>query len=184
MFRTALTAFAAIAAIAAASSAAAQGASPVRTFNQNGKWEVVKAGQTAISHCVMGVRSDAAAPTTGKPQFMITADNDFAILRVRAAEWKFDGARSIAVTLATANGGERQPDAFVRGQDLIDIAFGAESERLNELATAGHIDIKTEGTNVRLSLAGLADALPAFRDCLANIGKPANGRQMHASIAK
>ena len=183
MFRTALIALAAIAATAAASSAAAQGASPVRTFNQNGQWEVVKAGQTAVSHCVMGVRSDAAAPTTGKPQFMITADNEFAILRVRAAEWKFDGARSIAVTLAT-DGNERQHDAFVRGQDLIDIAFGAESERLNELAASGHIDIKTEGTNVRLSLAGLADALPAFRDCLANIGKPAAGRQLHASIAR
>ena len=179
MFRTALTAFAAIATIAAASSAAAQSASPVRTFNQNGKWEVVKAGQAAVSHCVMGVRSDAAAPQAGKPQFMITADNDFAILRVRAAEWKFDGARAIDVTLSTSKG-DVQPDAFVRGQDVIDIAFGAE----NDLANAGHIDIKTEGTTVRLSLAGIADALPAFRDCLANIGKPSAPRQLHASIAK
>lgn len=177
MFRTALTAFAAIAAIAAASSAAAQGASPVRTFNKS-QWEVVKAGQAAVSHCVMGVRSDAAAPVAGKPQFMITADNDFAILRVRAAEWKFDGARAIDVTLSTGKG-DVKPDAFVRGQDLIDIAFGSESQ----LANAGHIDIKTEGTTVRLSLAGIADALPAFRDCLANIGKP-NGYQVQASIAR
>jgi hypothetical protein len=37
---------------------------------------------------------------------------------------------------------------------------------------------------VRLSLAGIAAALPAYRDCMANIGKPANGYQMQASIAK
>ena len=92
MFRTVLTAFAAIAAVAAASSAAAQGASPVRTLGKS-QWEVVKSGQGTISHCVMGVRSDASAPAAGKPQFMITADKDFAILRVRAAEWSFNGAR-------------------------------------------------------------------------------------------
>jgi autotransporter translocation and assembly factor TamB len=175
MFRTALIA---IAAIAAASSAAAQGASPARTLN-NSQWQVVKAGQGTISHCVMGVRSDAAAPSAGKPQFMITADKDFAILRVRAAEWTFDGARSIDVTLTTGKG-ESQPGAMVSGRDLIDIAFGAESE----LATAGHIDITTEGTTVRLSLAGLAGALPAYRDCLASIGKPMNGYQVQASIAR
>jgi len=178
MFRTVLTAIAAIAAVAAASSAAAQGASPVRTLNKS-QWEVVKGGQSTISHCVMGVRSDASAPTNGKPQFMITADKDFAILRVRAAEWTFNGARSIDVTLKTGKG-ESQPGAMVSGRDLIDIAFGSDSE----LATAGHIEIKTEGTTVRLSLAGIADALPAYRDCLANIGKPANGYQLQASIAR
>lgn len=178
MFRSVLTAIAGIAAVAAASSAAAQGASPVRTFSNN-QWEVVKAGQGTISHCVMGVRSDAPVPSAGKPQFMITADKDFAILRVRAAEWKFDGARSIDVTLTTGKS-ESQPGAMVSGRDLIDIAFGSESE----LAAAGHIDIKTEGTIIRLSLAGIADALPAYRDCLTNIGKPMNGYQVQASIAR
>ena len=178
MIRTALTAFAAIAAIATASSAAAQGASPVRTLTK-GQWEVVKAGQGTISACVIGLRSDASAPSAGKPQFMITADKDFAILRVRAAEWSFNGARSIDVSLTTGNG-QSQPGAMVSGRDLIDIAFGSE----NELATAGHIDIKTEGTAVRLSLTGLAEALPAYRDCLASIGKPANGYQVQASIAR
>ena len=178
MFRTVLTAFAAIAAVAAASSAAAQGASPVRTLGKS-QWEVVKSGQGTISHCVMGVRSDASAPAAGKPQFMITADKDFAILRVRAAEWTFDAARSIDVTLKTVQG-ESQPNALVSGRDLIDIAFGSESE----LAGAGHIDIKTEGSTVRLSLAGIADALPAYHDCLANIGKPLNGYQVQASIAR
>jgi hypothetical protein len=178
MIRTALTAFAAIAAIAAASSAAAQSASPVRTLNK-AQWEVVKAGQGTISACVIGIRSEAAAPTAGKPQFMITADKDFAILRVRAAEWNFTGARSIDVSLSTGQG-QSQPGAMVSGRDLIDIAFGTESE----LSTAGHIEIKAEGTTVRLSLAGIADALPAYHDCLASIGKPVNGYQVQASIAR
>ena len=65
MIRTALIAFAAIAAIATASSAAAQGASPVRTLTK-GQWEVVKAGQGTISACVIGLRSDASAPSAGK----------------------------------------------------------------------------------------------------------------------
>ena len=155
MFRTALAAAAAILATAAISTAAAQGASPVRQagLSAAGHWAVVRAGEGKVSHCVMGVRSDAAAPQPGKPQFMISADDQFVILRVRAAEWAFTGSRDIAVTLATAEGRERQPAAAVHGADLIDIAFGTESERMDELAASGHLEIRTEGTIVRLPLA-------------------------------
>ena len=104
----------------------------------------------------MGIRSDAANPQPGKPQFMISADDQFAVLRVRAAEWSFAGARDIAVTLVTADGAEREPAAAVHGKDLIDIAFGTAPERMAELAASSHLEIRTEGTAVRLPLEGLS----------------------------
>ena len=113
MFRTALIAIVAIATTAAVTTAVAQSASPVRKLAQTKAWEVVRVGEQKVSHCVMGVRSDAAAPQAGKPQFAITADDQFVILRVRAAEWKFDASRDIAVTLATTDGAERQPAAKI-----------------------------------------------------------------------
>jgi hypothetical protein len=169
MFRTAIIAISTILATALATEAAA------------GQWAVVAVGEQKVSHCVIGVRSDASAPKAGQPQFMITADDQFAILRVRAAEWSFTGGRDIAVTLA-ADGHERQPAAAVHGADLIDIAFGVEPDRLNELVSAGHLDIRTEGTVVRLPLNGLAEVLPAYRDCLASVGR-STGRSVHASAA-
>jgi len=175
MCRTAIIATAAIAIAAVFSPAAAQSAAPVRKLAAPapaGQWAMVHAGDRTISHCVMGLRSDAAAPTPGKPQFMISADGEFAILRVRAAEWTFTGSRDIAVTLVTAGGSERQPAAAVHGSDMIDIAFGVAPELMTELAASSHLDIKTEGTIVRLPLRGLANVLPAYRDCLANVGKP------------
>ena len=99
MIRTTLFAFAAIASIA---SATAQPAGPVRGLHvaPAGQWAVLRMGQDKVSQCVIGLRSDAAAPSPGQPQFMISADDQFAILRVRAAEWSFSGGRDIAVTLA------------------------------------------------------------------------------------
>lgn len=178
MFRTAIAAIAMIAATAAPE-ATAQPGSRKLSAPPAGQWAVIQVGEQKASHCVMGVRSNAAAPEAGKPQFMITADDQFAILRVRAAEWSFTGGRDIAVTLV-ANGQERQPAAAVRGTDLIDIAFGIEPERVNDLAAASYLDIRTEGTMIRLPLTGLAEALPAYRDCLASIGQPLKP-QVHAS---
>ena len=185
MFRIALAAAAAILATAAISTAA-QGASPVRQagLSAAGHWAVVRAGEGQVSHCVMGVRSDAAAPQPGKPQFMISADDQFVILRVRAAEWAFTGSRDIAVTLATAEGRERQPAAAVHGADLIDIAFGTESARMDEVAASSHLEIRAEGTTVRLPLGGLKKALPAYRDCLANIGQPKTSVHAAAALAR
>ena len=174
MIRAALIAVAAIAATVAATEVAAQSAAPVRKLGvaPTGAWTVVRAGEQKISHCVMGVRSDAANPQPGKPQFMISADDQFVLLRVRAAEWAFSGARDITVTLATAESAEHQPAAAVRGRDMIDIAFGTEPERMTELAASTYLDIRIEGRAVRLPLKGLAEALPAYRDCRASIGLP------------
>ena len=186
MIRAALIAVAAIAATVAATEVAAQSGAPVRKLavTPTESWTVVRAGEQKISHCVMGVRSDAANPQSGKPQFMISADDQFVLLRVRAAEWSFSGARDITVTLgtvtlATAESAERQPAAAVRGQDMIDIAFGPEPERMMELAASAYLDIRAEGTVVRLPLKGLAEALPAYRECLASVGLPAKP-QVHA----
>ena len=176
MIRAALIAVAAIAATVAATEVAAQSSAPVRKLGvaPAGAWTVVRAGEHKISHCAMGVRSDAANPQPGKPQFMISADDQFVLLRVRAAEWSFSGARDITVTFATAKGAERQPAAAVRGEDMIDIAFGIEPERMAELAASAYLDIRTEGLAVRLPLQGLTEVLPAYRDCLASIGQPTN----------
>jgi hypothetical protein len=176
MIRTALIAVATLASIA---SAAAQPAGPVRGLHvaPAGEWAVMRMGQDKVSQCVIGLRSDTAAPVPGQPQFMISADDQFAILRVRAAEWSFSGGRDIAVTLALADGSEQQPAAAVRGSDLIDIALGAD---IGRLAKSDHLDIRTEGTAVRLPLKGLRDVLPAYRDCLAGLGKP----EIQASLAR
>lgn len=176
MIRAALIAIAAIAATVAATEVAAQSGAPVRKLGvaPTGAWTVVRAGEQKVSHCVVGLRSDAANPQPGKPQFMISADDQFVLLRVRAAEWSFSGARDIAVTLVTAESAERQPAAAVRGKDMIDIAFGGEPERITELTASTHLDIRAEGTTVRLPLNGLVEVLPAYRNCLASIGQPAN----------
>ena len=64
MIRTALVAFAAIAATVIATEAAAEAASPVRRLSvtSEGRWAVVRAGEVTISHCMFGIRSDAANP--------------------------------------------------------------------------------------------------------------------------
>jgi len=180
MNRIAAIAAAAIAITTAITSAAAQSGSPVRklTAAPAGHWAVIRVGEQKVSHCLMGLRSDAATPQPGQPQFMISADNQFAILRVRAAEWRFTESRDIAVTLATGDGRERQP-AAVHGADLIDIAFDIAPGQIAELAASSHLEIRTEGTAVRLPLGGLAEVLPAYRDCLANVGKP----NIHGALA-
>jgi hypothetical protein len=183
MIRTALIAASAIFAAIAATSATAEPVLPVHKANLTapGHWAVVRVGEQKVTHCMVGVRSDAAAPQPGQPQFVITADNEFAILRVRAAEWSFSGSRRIAVTLAAGTGMVREPVAVVHGADLIDIALGAEAQRMNELAAAGNLEIRAEGTVVSLPLRGLAGVLPAYRDCLSSIGQPVKN-QMQASI--
>ena len=183
MIRSALIALAAIAATVIATEAAAQAGAPVRRLDAapQGPWTVVRAGGETVSHCMMGIRSNAANPEPGKPQFMISADDQFSVLRVRAAGWSFAGARDIAVTLVTADGTEREPAAAVHGKDLIDIAFGTAPERMAELAASSHLEIRTEGTAVRLPLSGVSSVLPAFRDCLASIGQ-ANKPQIHAAV--
>lgn len=177
MFRTAIAA-ASIAATAMVPQATAQ---PLDV--SAGQWAVVQVGEQKVGQCAMGLRSNAGAPERGQPQFVIIADGQFAILRVRAAEWSFTGGRDIPLTLVTASGHERKPAAAVRGPDMIDIAFGVEPERLNELAAANHLDIQAADATVRLTLNGLAAVLPAYRDCLAGIGQSA-GRMTSAALTR
>ena len=185
MIRAALVAFAAIVTTVAATEVAAQSGAPVRKLSvaPAGTWVVLRGGEQTISHCVMGLRSDDANPQPGRPQFMISADDQFVLLRVRAAEWSFSGARDLAVTAVTADGTERQPAAAVRARDVIDIALGTAPERMAELAASTHLDIRAEGTAVRLPLDGLTEALPAYRACLASVGQTVRP-QIHAVAAR
>jgi hypothetical protein len=174
MLRAAIVAATAIIVTALTTQATAQSGTPVRTLGAtpSGGWTVVQVGEQTINQCLLGMRSDAPAPTPGQPQFMISADNDFAVLRVRAAEWSFGSGGQVAVTLVTADGEESTPTAFVRGADLIDIAFAATPDRISELAQSSELAIRSQQTTIRLPLAGLSQALPAYRDCLARISQP------------
>jgi len=185
MIRAALIAVAAIAATVAATEVAAQSGAPVRKLNVTpaGTWISVRGGEQQVTDCKIGPRSDSANPEPGKPQFMIAAEEHFVLLRVRAAEWSFSGARDIAVTLVTADGAERQPAAAVHGRDLIDIALSTDAQSVAELAAQSHIEIRTEGTAVRLPLTGIAEVLPAYRGCLASIGTPIKP-QVHAAAVQ
>jgi hypothetical protein len=185
MIRAALIAVAAIAATVAATEVAAQSGTPVRklTVPPAGNWIAVRGGEQEASHCKIGPRSDAASPQPGQPQFMIAADQQFVLLRVRSAEWSFSSARDIAVTLVTADGVEREPAAAVHGRDLIDIALGTDTQQVTELSGQAHLDIRTEGTIVRLPLTGIAEVLPAYRACLAGIGRPIKP-EVHAVAAR
>jgi hypothetical protein len=184
MIRTIILAASAILATALITQATAQPAATVHkaSFTSVPDWSVVRAGQPTVSHCIMGLRSNAAAPSDGSPQLMFIADRSFAILRVRAAEWSFSGSRDIVLTLVTSTGSVRQPAAVVRGADLVDIAFGAEPGDIDELATSSQLEIQTEGTTVYLPLTGLTEVLPAFRLCLASIGEPKADGDLHASV--
>jgi hypothetical protein len=185
MIRAALIAVAAIAATVAATEVAAQSAAPVRKLSVSpaGTWISARGGEREVIDCKIGRRSDTANPQPGKPQFMIAADEQFVLLRVRAAEWSFSGARDIAVTLVTADGAERQPAAAVHGQDLIDIAFGTDARSVAELAAQAYLEIRAEGTAVRLPLEGIAQVLPAYQACLASLGTPIKP-QVHAAAAR
>ena len=185
MIRAALIAVAAIAATVAATEVAAQSAAPVRKLSVTpaGTWMTLRGGESEVTDCKIGPRSAATNPQPGQPQFLIAADSEFVLLRVRAAEWSFSGGRDIAVTLVTADGAERQPAAAVHGQDLIDIAFGTDARGVAELAAQAYLEVRTEGTAVRLPLAGIAQALPAYRACLASLGMPIQPK-VHAVAAR
>jgi len=185
MIRAALIAVAAIAATVAATEVAAQSGAPVRklTIPSSGSWIAIRGGESEVVDCKIGPRSAATNPQPGQPQFLIAADSEFVLLRVRAAEWSFSGARDIAVTLVTADGAERQPAAAVHGQDLIDIAFSTDARSVAELATQAYLEVRAEGTAVRLPLAGIAQALPGYQDCLASLGAPTKPK-VHAVAAR
>ena len=67
------------------------------------------------------------------------------------------------------------PIAATGGPDLADIRFSAERRELDALLATKHLDIRTDGSTVRLSFAGLTEAKADFDQCMANIGSPAKG---------
>src|SRR5262249_11619821 len=81
----------------------------------------------------------------------------------------------VSVTLVTAEGGEWRPLAATGGPDLADIQFGKDRAAIASLLASPYLDVRTEEATVRLALDGLAAVMPAYDECMANIGKPAKG---------
>jgi len=72
----------------------------------------------------------------------------------------------------TGDGAEFKPAAAVHGRDLIDIDLGTDARKVMEFAAQTYVEIRTEGTIVRLPLNGAAEVLPDYQDCVASIGNP------------
>jgi hypothetical protein len=176
-----LRAAAAVLTLLIATPALAQAAQPkapqplraLSSFASSG-WQVVFVGNDErVNHCAL--ERESSGPKPGQPKFMFQIDQKWAILTVRAAEYKFTEKKPLTVTLVGSDGGERQPKAATGGPDRADIAFGNDAAELTSLAGLSHLDVRMDGSTVRLPMDGLSTALPALADCMANIGKPAQG---------
>jgi hypothetical protein len=102
-------------------------------------------------------------------------DRTWMIARVRDASYRFTGKKQLDLTVITAEGAEMKPAAATGGPDLADIRFSAERRDLDALLASQHLDVRLDGSTVRLSFAGLAAAKADFDACMANIGSPARG---------
>jgi hypothetical protein len=71
--------------------------------------------------------------------------------------------------------GDEAAGAATGGPDLADIRFSAEPKDIDALLAARHLDVRLDGSTVRLSFSGLAAAKADFDACMANIGSPAKG---------
>lgn len=146
------------------------------------EWEVISPWEVAwigndqkVNHCIL-VRGDFdAAPQKDDPRLMIVADRDNVILRVRATAYRFEAARRIAVTVVTADGAAQTPLAAVAGPDLVDIKLDNERALLDRFAASGQLDVRAEGTAVRLRLDRMGEALKPYDACMNDIGAPAKG---------
>lgn len=137
-------------------------------------WQVMWIGNDEkVNHCVLSRGTRAADPVAGEPKFVFLADRQWIILRVRAAEYAFTEKKALSVTLVTAEGGERRPLAATGGPDLADIQFGKDRAAIASLLASPYLDVRTDEATVRLALDGLAAVMPAYDECMANIGKPA-----------
>ncbi|HEX6103649.1 MAG TPA: hypothetical protein VF031_11430, partial [Alphaproteobacteria bacterium] len=141
-------------------------------------WEVAWIGNDKkVNHCMLQ-RGELlmADPKPGAPSFVIVADREHTILRVRATDYRFTGKRMLAVTLVTADGAERTPlGAAATGPDLVDMELGKDRALLDRLAESGHVEVRLKGGTVRLPLDRLSEALAPYDRCMADIGKPAKG---------
>jgi hypothetical protein len=118
-----------------------------------------------------GTSSDK--PTAGEPKFMFVVDRNIAILRLRAAPFQFTGKKALQVRLVSADGTERKPPAATAGPDLADMKL--EPQEMAALLAAPNADATVDGMAVRLSFDGAKEIMTAYRECLADIGKPAKG---------
>lgn len=169
---------------AATASAVAQTATPAsapaaQPFRQLASrtiapWQVEWVGNDEkVNHCIVARGTKSDKPTAGEPKFMFVADNGIAILRLRAATFQFTEKKALKVTLVSPDGTERTPLAATAGPDLADMRL--EPSEMNALLAGAYVDATVDGMTVRLSLAGAKEIVPAYRECMADIGKPAKG---------
>ena len=145
-------------------------------YSRIGPWEVAAIGNDEkVNHCALTRGTSSAEPNPGEPKFLMIVDRAWMILRVRDASYKFTEKKALSVTVTTAEGTQSQPLAATGGPDLADIRFSAERRELDALLATKHLDIRTDGSTVRLSFAGLTEAKADFDQCMANIGSPAKG---------
>jgi hypothetical protein len=145
-------------------------------YSRIGPWEVAAIGNDEkVNHCALTRGTASAELKPGEPKFLMIVDRTWMILRVRDASYKFTEKKGLAVTVTTAEGVESRPLAATGGPDLADIRLSAEPKDVDALLATRYLDVRTEGSNVRLSFAGLGAAKPDFDQCMANIGSPAKG---------
>ena len=145
-------------------------------YSRIGPWEVAAIGNDEkVNHCALTRGTSTAELKPGEPKFLMIVDRTWMILRVRDASYKFTEKKGLPVTVTTAEGVESKPLAATGGPDLADIRLSAEPKDIDALLATKHLDVRTEGSNVRLSFAGLAAAKADFDQCMANIGSPAKG---------
>jgi hypothetical protein len=164
-----------------ASNVFASATTPQQTFrkleySRIGPWEVAAIGNDEkVNHCALTRGTSTAELKPGEPKFLMIVDRTWMILRVRDASYRFTEKKGLPVTVTTAEGVESRPPAATGGPDLADIRLSAEPKDIDALLATRYLDVRTEGSNVRLSFAGLAAAKPDFDQCMANIGSPAKG---------
>lgn len=156
--------------------ASAPAAQPLRQLASRtiAPWQVEWVGNDEkVNHCVVtrGTKSDK--PTADAPKFTFVVDNGIAILRLRAEPFQFTEKKGLKATLTSPDGTERTPMAATSGPDRADMKL--EPKDMEPLFAGAYVDATVEGMTVRLSFAGVNEIVPAWRECMAGIGKPAKG---------
>jgi hypothetical protein len=114
-----------------------------------------------------------SAPKPETPIYFLLVDNQAAILRVRSASFHFaEKGKALSVTIKTPDGGERKPPSATGGPDMADILLGAHVN-FDALAAYSYLDIQAADATTHLSLDGMTKALPALKECMGDIGRPA-----------
>ncbi len=147
------------------------------------EWQVVAPWQVSwigndkkVNHCMLQHGTLMADPKPGAPSFVIVADREHVILRVRSTDYRFTAKQMLSVRLVTADGTERPAlAAAATGPDLVDVEIDKDRALLGRLAESAHMDVRFDDTTVRLRLERLGEVLEPYDRCMADIGKPAKG---------